>query len=143
MRLDGKIEKEIREKVNEKFSNKIEQLIKIIDKNTINFDEHYKPNSIIYQINWNLKLKSPFSDFYIGGPLVKADRLDDFIDKEIANKIFCCLRNLNREIESYIKTLNGAEEFLHFYNVGYGVGITNLSPYTRNYNKENKRKRRQ
>ena len=142
MMLNGQIEKEIREKVNEKFSNKIQQLIKIIDANAINFDEHYKPNSTIYQINWNLKLKSSFSDFYIEGPFVKADRLDNFTNKEIANKIFCCLRNLNREIESYIKTLNGSEEFLYFNSIGNGVGITNLSPYTRNYNKENKRKSR-
>lgn len=142
MILDGQVEVKIRNLISEKFSDRIEKLIQVVETNKVDFSKCYKPNAIIYQIGWDLNIKCPFSDFYTGGPMIKSSRLDNFTDRDIANKIFFHMRQLNRDIEKFVKTLDGAEEYLHFNQIGVGTGITHMVAYTRDYNKENRKRRR-
>ena len=142
MILDGQVEVKIRNLINEKFSDRIEKLIQVVETNKVDFSKCYKPNAIIYQIGWSLRVKSPFSDFHTGGPMRSSLRLDNFTDRDMANKIFCYMRQLNRDIEEFVKTLDGAEEYLYFNQIGVGTGIAHMKAYTRDYNKENKSRRR-
>ena len=138
MILNGQIEVKIRKLTYEKFSSKIEKLIQVIEANKVDFNKFYRPNTIIYQIGWDIRVKTPFSDFHEGGVMIRSSRLDNFIDRDIANKIYCYMRQFNRDIEKFIKTLENSKEYLYFNPIGVGSGITQLNAYTRDFNKENR-----
>ena len=50
MMLDGQVEVKIRNLISEKFSDRIEKLIQVVETNKVDFSKCYKPNAIIYQI---------------------------------------------------------------------------------------------
>ena len=142
--LDSRESNYIRAELKKNFEKRISHLLEVISSNKVNFYTNYIKDVQVYQLSFDIRISSSFSDFISDTLLLHCStgtQIFSFINRDLANKIYKELKDINIEIEKYMSDNFAESNFLQFNRIGKSLGITGIETYTRDRQKEEKPKK--